>query len=51
MNHNEITLTEDEAVLYDYSKVIVYCNKHKTSCKIVYSKIVISIVLYNHCPL
>ena len=33
MNHNEITLTEDEAVLYDYSKVIVYCNKHKTSCK------------------
>lgn len=33
MNHNEITLTEDEAVLYDYSKVIVYCRKHKTSCK------------------
>lgn len=34
VNHNEkITLTEDESVLYDYSKVIVYCNKHIESCE------------------
>lgn len=34
VNHNEkITLTEDENVVSDYSKVIVYCKKHKTSCK------------------
>lgn len=34
MSHNEkITLTEAETAIYDYSKVIVYCNKHKTSCK------------------
>lgn len=34
VNHNEkITLTEDENVLSDYSKVIVYCNKHVLSCE------------------
>lgn len=33
VNHNEkITLTEDENVLSDYSKVIAYCNKHIRTC-------------------
>lgn len=34
MSHNEkITLTEDEVIINDYSKIIVYCNKHKESCE------------------